>query len=115
VARAAFEGMLGGLADAVDALVEVGVRPGRVLLVGGAAANPAVGAVAATLFEVPVIVPPAGEYVADGAARQAAWVLSGGAEPPAWDRVREGSPVVHEPRPVPAVRDAYALARASLY
>lgn len=115
VARAAFEGMLGGLADAVDALVEVGVHPGRVLLVGGAAANPAVGAVASTLFDVPVVVPPAGEYVADGAARQAAWVLSGTAEPPTWAQVREGIAVVHEPRPVPAVREAYAQARASLY
>jgi xylulokinase len=31
-----------------------------------------------------VVVPPAGEYVADGAARQAAWVLAGGDMPPAW-------------------------------
>lgn len=115
VARAAFEGMLGGLADAVDALVDVGVRPGRILLVGGAAANPAVGAVAATLFDVPVIVPPAGEYVADGAARQAAWVLSGAAEPPVWSQVREGVAVTHEPQPVPAVREAYAQARSALY
>ena len=29
----------------------------------------------------PVVVPEPGEYVADGAARQAAWVLSGDAEP----------------------------------
>jgi xylulokinase len=115
LARAAVEGMLGGLADAVDALVEVGVQPRRVLLVGGAAANRAVGAVAATMFDVPVVVPPAGEYVADGAARQAAWVLSGGAEPPAWNDVREGAVIVHEPTPVAAVRDAYARARSSLY
>lgn len=115
LARAAVEGMLGGLADAVDALVEVGVEPRRVLLVGGAAANPAVGAVAATMFDVPVVVPPAGEYVADGAARQAAWVLAGGAEPPAWSEVREGATIVHEPTPVTAVREAYALARTSLY
>lgn len=115
LARAAVEGMLGGLADAVDALVDVGVQPRRVLLVGGAAANPAVGSVAATLFEVPVVVPPAGEYVADGAARQAAWVLAGGAEAPEWPSVREGTAVVHEPAPVPAVREAYAWARTSLY
>lgn len=115
LARAAVEGMLGGLADAVDALVDVGVEPRRVLLVGGAAANPAVGAVAATLFDVPVVVPPVGEYVADGAARQAAWVLAGGAEAPEWSQVREDAVIVHEPAPAPAVREAYARARTSLY
>jgi xylulokinase len=30
------------------------------------------------------VVPEAAEYVALGAARQAAWALSGAAEPPAW-------------------------------
>ncbi|MCW2613377.1 MAG: xylulose kinase, partial [Frankiales bacterium] len=37
LARAAVEGMLCGLADAVDALVRQGVQPRRVLLIGGAA------------------------------------------------------------------------------
>jgi len=115
MARAAVEGMLGGLADAVDALVAVGVEPRRILLVGGAAANPAVGAVASTLFEVPVVVPPPGEYVADGAARQAAWILAGGDEPPVWAQVREGAAVEYAPAPNAAVREAYARARFSLY
>jgi xylulokinase len=30
-------------------------------------------------------VPPAGEYVANGAARQSAWALYGGENPPIWD------------------------------
>lgn len=115
LARAAIEGMLGGLAEAVDALVAVGVEPRRVLLVGGAASNAAVGAVAATLFEVPVEVPPAGEYVADGAARQAAWALLGGPEAPAWSQVRDGATRRFEPTPAYAVREAYAAARLSLY
>lgn len=115
LARAAVEGMLGGLADAVDALVEVGVVPGRILLVGGAASNPAVGAVAATLFDVPVIVPPAGEYVADGAARQAAWVLSGEGDAPSWPAARPGVSTRIEPSPAPGVRENYALARTALY
>jgi xylulokinase len=115
LARSAIEGMLGGLADAVDALVGVGVEPRRVLLVGGAAANRAVGEVAATLFEVPVVVPPAGEYVADGAARQAAWVLSGAAQPPDWPQARAGETTVYQPAPVASVREAYAEARSSLY
>ncbi len=84
VARACIEGMLCGLADAIDAVIRQGVRPRRVFLIGGAAASPAVREVAAQLFGVPVHVPPAGEYVADGAARQAAWALAGGAEPPVW-------------------------------
>jgi hypothetical protein len=98
IARAAVEGMLGGLADAVDALVNVGVEPRRVLLVGGAAANPAVVDVAATLVDAPVEVPPAGEYVADGAARQAAWVLLGDGMP-AWPAVREGETVRRDREP----------------
>ena len=42
LARASIEGMLCGLADAVDALRAQGVVPARIMLVGGAAANPAV-------------------------------------------------------------------------
>ena len=115
IARAAVEGMLGGLADAVDALVGVGVEPGRILLVGGAAANPAVAAVAATMFPATVVVPPPGEYVADGAARQAAWVLSGAPEAPSWPAAREGKVVTVEPTPVAAVREAYREARVALH
>jgi xylulokinase len=84
LARAAVEGMLCGLADGVDALRAAGVEVRRVLLVGGAARSAAVRAVAAMLFGVPVLVPESGEYVALGAARQAAWVLTGTAEPPGW-------------------------------
>ena len=107
--------MLGGLADAVDALVGVGVEPGRILLVGGAAANAAVAAVAATVFPAPIVVPPPGEYVADGAARQAAWVLSGSADAPSWSAGREGESVTVEPSPVPEVRAAYRAARTALH
>lgn len=114
IARAAVEGMLGGLADAVDALVDVGVEPRRVLLVGGAAANPAVADVAATLVDAPVEVPPAGEYVADGAARQAAWVLLGD-DVPAWPAVREGETVRRDANPLPQVREQYRVAREALY
>nr|MCH9840962.1 xylulose kinase [Actinomycetes bacterium] len=67
----------------------------RVMLIGGAAANPAVGEVAATMFSAPVEVPPAGEYVADGAARQAAWVLTG--ELPNWTDSGSGSTRYFEP------------------
>ena len=45
----------------------------------GAAQNPAVSAIAAQVFDVPVVVPDPGEYVAAGAAVQAAWMLTGDA------------------------------------
>ncbi|WP_086821134.1 xylulokinase [Allokutzneria sp. NRRL B-24872] len=84
LARAAVEGMLSGLVDGMDALRRQGVEARRVLLVGGAARSAAVRAVAPLLFGLPVEVPEPGEYVALGAARQAAWALSGAAEPPTW-------------------------------
>jgi len=84
VARAAVEGLLCGLADALDALVAQGAEVHRVLLVGGGASSQAVRELAPALLGRSVLVPPAGEYVADGAARQAAWALSGAAEPPRW-------------------------------
>jgi xylulokinase len=111
IARASVEGMLGGLADAVDALEAVGVQPTRVLLVGGAAASPAVGPIAATMFGVPVVVPPAGEYVADGAARQAAWVLT--QELPQWRA--EGHTSTYESTPVFGIREQYGRARLALF
>ncbi|TIH30251.1 FGGY family carbohydrate kinase [Subtercola vilae] len=76
-ARAAIEGMLCALADGLGAVRSLGVDARRVLLIGGAAQNVAVQAVAAQVFDVPVSIPTPGEYVADGAARQAAWTLSG--------------------------------------
>ena len=54
------------------------------MLTGGAAKSAAVRQIAPAIFGLPVAVPEAAEYVALGAARQAAWALSGAAEPPAW-------------------------------
>lgn len=108
LARASVEGMLCALADAVAALEEQGVRPRRLLLVGGAAANPAVQHIARTLVEVPVVIPDPGEYVADGAARQAAWALSGRDQPPDW---AAGEAIRLEPQPRAAIRQAYQAAR----
>jgi len=111
LARAAIEGMLCGMADAVDALIAQGVRPKRVLLIGGAAKNAAVQAIAAELFGVPVAVPADGEYVADGAARQAAWALTG--ELPNWPVQMDS---VHEVTSHnKAAREQYSAARAALF
>jgi xylulokinase len=108
LARAAVEGLLCGLADALDALVAEGVTVERVILVGGGARSEALQAIAPQVLGRPVMVPPPGEYVADGAARQAAWVHSGAEEPPVWSRA--GARVVTG-EPTPAVRDRYAEAR----
>jgi xylulokinase len=84
--RASVEGMLCGLSDAVDALDVAGVDPQRIVLIGGAARSTAVQQIAAGLFGLPVALPEPAEYVALGAARQAAWVLSGADNPPEWTR-----------------------------
>ena len=103
LARAAIEGMLCGLAAGVAAVQQLGVEAKRILLIGGAAANPAVQVIAGQVFPVPVHVPSPGEYVADGAARQAAWVLTG--ERPTWPVDLAASPA-SDPHPV--ILEAYA-------
>jgi xylulokinase len=108
VARAAVEGLLCGLADGLDALVEQGAKPRRVLLVGGGAASEAVREIAPTILGVPVHVPDPDEYVANGAARQAAWALEGGNEPPAWE---PRGMRVYDADAAPQVRDRYAEVR----
>lgn len=77
LARAAVEGVLCSLADGLAALQAQGVAARRIILVGGGAQSEAVQHVAADVFGLPVFVPAPGEYVADGAARQAAGVLTG--------------------------------------
>jgi xylulokinase len=109
IARAAVEGMLCGLAAGLDALTAHGIAVSTVRLIGGAAASPAVRRIAPTVFGVPVLVPPAGEYVADGAARQAAWVLGGRADLPDWSATL-GTPLRYDAPATPGLRDRYAEA-----
>jgi xylulokinase len=111
LARAAVEGVLCGLADGLDALRAQDVAVRRVLLVGGGSRSAAVRALAPPVLGVPVGVPEAAEYVALGAARQAAWALAGGADPPDWPF---GQADVREPRDREAgaeVRARYAEVR----
>jgi xylulokinase len=108
LARAAVEGMICGLADAVDAVRALGTPVDRIILVGGAARSRAVREIASAVLGLPVSVPEPGEYVARGAARQAAWVLAGSAEPPVWPL----SGVVETvSEPTPWVRERYASVR----
>jgi xylulokinase len=108
LARAAVEGLLCGLADGLDAIAALGNPVRRVFLVGGGARSEAVRRLAPAVLGVPVLVPPPGEYVADGAARQAAWVLSGAHTPPVWPA---SSTETFQADPVPHVRERYAEVR----
>ncbi|MGW8568633.1 FGGY family carbohydrate kinase [Isoptericola sp. NPDC055881] len=112
LARAYVEGMLCGLADGLDALRAQGVPVERVMLIGGAAQSPAVQQVATQVLGLAVGVPEPGEYVADGAARQAAWTLAAAtdadAAPPAWSTTIA---VTLDPDPRPVVRAQYAAVR----
>ncbi len=75
IARAAIEGMLRGLGVGKEILEGNGFEINKIFLIGGAAANPAVQQIATEIFGSGVTVPKANEYVALGAARQAASLL----------------------------------------
>jgi xylulokinase len=86
LARAAIEAVLGTLAEAADLIAAQGASGERVLLIGGGARSEAARRLAPGVFGVPVLVPAPEEYVALGAARQAAWALAGTSQPPEWPR-----------------------------
>jgi xylulokinase len=119
LARAAVEAVLCSLADAID-YVTAGtkVAPRRIVLIGGAARSEAIRQVAPAIFGVPVTVPDPAEYVALGAARQAAWALgaasgtsisgSTASQPPSWPA---SSAKTYEAAPLAQVREQYAALR----
>jgi xylulokinase len=108
LARAAVEGLLCGLADGLDALVAQGVEVSRVILIGGGSRSEALRSLAPAVLGHPVFVPPESEYVADGAARQAAWLLTGGERPPQWEA---SGGARYDAEPTPYVRERYAEVR----
>ncbi|WP_323959577.1 xylulokinase [Arthrobacter sp. JZ12] len=102
LARAAIEGIACSLADGLKALTDTGVKPQRLILVGGGARSEALRQSVAGIFGLPVVVPSPGEYVADGAARQAAGALTGAL--PTW----QTNDVEHvEAAPTPEVLERY--------
>ncbi|AHH16642.1 xylulose kinase XylB [Nocardia nova SH22a] len=116
LARAAVEGMLCNMADALDRLRAAGATPQRVLLIGGGSRSALVIEIAAQIFDVSVTVTEPEEYVAVGAALQAAWALHGGSEPPQWP----AAVTVEFPEPDDSavglqIRSAYGRARKALY
>ena len=116
LARAAYEGVICGLLDGLDALMAAGVDvgSGRTVLVGGGARSRAYRHVLADLSGRAVTVPDAGELVATGACVQAAAALRG--TDPAEVAAAWGlgtGPVIEPDAGVDAsaVRGAYAAAR----
>src|SRR5262249_4752861 len=82
LARAAFEGVVCGLLEGLDALRAAGGVPAighdhRTILVGGGARSPAYQRIVADLVGVEVVLPDGDEHVAAGACVQAAAVLHG--------------------------------------
>ena len=115
LARASVEALLASLADAADRIAaacapgQAAARAGgRVLLIGGGAKSVAVRELAPGIFFSPVIVPEPEEYVALGAARQAAWALAGGPEPPDWP-ARPSARYTGPPQP--QIRERHAALR----
>jgi xylulokinase len=106
LARAAVEAVLCSLADGIDRVAPQGGS--RVLLIGGAARSEAIRRIAPAIFGVPVTVPEPAEYVALGAARQAAWALSGTERPPEWPAPPAET---YTAEPDPEVRERYAKLR----
>lgn len=82
VARAAIEGVLWSLAYGLQVLREQTGTISRVTLTGGASQSEAVRTIASAVFGLPIVATEEFESVAVGAARQAAWALTG--EPPDW-------------------------------
>lgn len=108
ICRASIEGVMASMAYATQALLDLGHTFERIILIGGAARNPAVQQIAADLFAHEIVVPAESEYVADGAAKQAAWALSGGSQPPRWE---SGKGLVIQPSSRNSkVRDSYLSA-----
>lgn len=108
VARAGVEGLLASMAYCIDKIVGYGVDIERIILVGGGARSEAVRRIAPAIWGRPVDVPPPGEYVALGAARQAAWTLAQQDSPPSW---QVGSTTTYTADHAPHVLEQYLAAQ----
>jgi xylulokinase len=108
VARAAVEGLLASIHFCVEQISRQGIDVGQVIMVGGGARSEAVRRIAPAILGVPVHVPTPAEYVALGAARQAAWTVSQAEAPPSWTF---GVTSSYTAEPTPEVIDRYRSAQ----
>ncbi|MGV0789927.1 FGGY family carbohydrate kinase [Mycolicibacterium sp. XJ2] len=108
VARAAVEGLLCSMAYCIDKIRAHGVQVQRIMLTGGGARSEAVRQIAPAILGTAVQVPVPAEYVALGAARQAAWTLSQADAAPTWTL---GDTATYRADPTPSVLDQYRAAQ----
>lgn len=108
VARAAVEGLLSAMAYCIDKISAHGVDVRRIILTGGGARSEAVRRLAPAILGVTVQVPTPAEYVALGAARQAAWTLARTDSPPRWEF---GATATYRAEPTPSVLEQYKAAQ----
>jgi xylulokinase len=108
IARAAVEGLLASMAYCIDKISTQGVDVQRIILIGGGARSEAVRRIAPAVLGAPVHVPTPAEYVAIGAARQAAWTLSQQDSPPPWSF---GVTASYTADPTPQVLEQYRAAQ----
>jgi xylulokinase len=107
IARATIEGVLWSLAYGVQVLREQTGDLSRITLTGGASQSPAVRQIATAVFGLPVAVTDDFESVAVGAAKQAAWALTG--QLPQWPipLVSEREPSSEDVRAAAELSDRY--------
>lgn len=108
IARAFVEGLLCSQRDCLELVKSLGTDVKRVLLIGGGAKSQSVRALAPSILGLDIELPVTDEYVAIGAARQAAWVYSGEAEAPVWEVTNE---TVLTGTPTEEVYQQYVAAR----
>lgn len=84
LARATVESMLASQIVMLQAARDAGIPVETLLVIGGAAQSKAIQEILPTLVDLPIFIPTPGEYVADGAAKQAVAALTGSF--PDWER-----------------------------
>ncbi len=108
VARAAVEGLVSSMAYCIEKIGAQGSDVQRIIMVGGGARSEAVRRIAPSILGAPVHVPTPAEYVALGAARQAAWTLTQRDSPPTW---AFGVTATYTADPTPGVLEQYRVAQ----
>ncbi len=108
LARAVVEGVAFALCDSRDALRAAGTKLARLSAVGGGSRSRYWLRVLATVFNVPVDVPVAGDFGAAFGAARLAMIAAAGVEP---SRVCTAAPVAETIEPDRTLTDAYAAAR----
>lgn len=112
LARAAVLSIANSLADCLEVLHSIGAPVERIMAIGGGTKSLALRAALPDTMGMPVEVPQVREYVALGAARQAAWAATG--EQPRWVRHLETELVPTGDAGVLSYRERYRRLRQDL-